>query len=66
MLQSLYKAAHSAQSSSVRNKVTFIMTLLAERKFFINLVRSLLRLRVKQIMAPSEMGINGASSPTGG
>ena len=44
MLQSLHRTSASTNSTSTRNKVTFVLALLAERKFLINLVRSLLRL----------------------
>ena len=51
MLQSLYKTSSNnnggqstVNSSSARYKVSFVQALLAERKFFVNLVRSLLRI----------------------
>ena len=44
MLQSLYKTSTNQKSSSTRYKVSFVLALIAERKFFINLARSLLRI----------------------
>lgn len=62
MLQSLFKASNSSvQSSSARCKVYFVQALLAERKFFINLIRSLLS-RIGAVNQQTVLGHGGASS----
>lgn len=48
MLKSLYKASSQKSNASTQYKVAFIEALLGERKFLINLVRSLLRIVLNQ------------------